>query len=131
MACTGLAIAATPSGAANQTRAPSVIRCDGGLACVYKDAFQQGGSYCFNVPTPDFNGETYNVCRGDCNVTKSIFAAADLTHLTRVIKRKLKKNPDRTVRIQYRPHLIDGCLPPTGLIMDYDATRSSVSASST
>ncbi|WP_199818984.1 hypothetical protein [Streptomyces sp. NRRL B-1347] len=28
-------------------------------------------------------------------------------HLTRVIKRKLKK-------IQYRPHLITGCLPTTG-----------------
>ncbi|MGP4086974.1 IS630 family transposase, partial [Streptomyces sp. KR55] len=40
------------------------------------------------------------------------------------IKRKLKK-------IQYRPHLIDGCLPPTGLIMDDDATRSSDSTSST
>jgi transposase len=39
------------------------------------------------------------------------FAAADLGHLTRVIKRKLKK-------IQYRPHLIEGCLPPTGLTMD-------------
>ncbi len=52
------------------------------------------------------------------------FAAADLAHLTRVIKRKLKK-------IQYRPHLIDGCLPPTGLIMDYDAPRSSDSTSST
>ncbi|WP_416983326.1 hypothetical protein [Streptomyces sp. T028] len=36
------------------------------------------------------------------------FAATDLAHLTRVIKRKLKK-------IQYRPHLITGCLPPTGL----------------
>ncbi|XVQ83656.1 transposase [Microbispora siamensis] len=35
-------------------------------------------------------------------------AAADLPHLVRVIKRALKK-------IQYRPHLIDGCLPPTGL----------------
>ncbi|MER5225506.1 hypothetical protein [Streptomyces flaveus] len=35
-----------------------------------------------------------------------------------MIKRKLKK-------IQYRPHLIDGCLPPTGLTMDYDAIRSS------
>jgi hypothetical protein len=46
------------------------------------------------------------------------FVAADLAHLTRVIKRKLKK-------IQYRPHLIDGCLPPTGLTMDYDAIRSS------
>ncbi|MEU6224152.1 transposase [Streptomyces sp. NPDC047042] len=39
------------------------------------------------------------------------FAAADLTHLTRVIKRKLKK-------IQYRPHLIAGCLPTTGLSLD-------------
>lgn len=36
------------------------------------------------------------------------FAAADLAHLTQVIKRKLKK-------IQYRPHLIEGCLPTTGL----------------
>ncbi|WP_258314830.1 transposase [Streptomyces sp. Act143] len=36
------------------------------------------------------------------------FAAADLAHLTRVIKRKLKK-------IQCRPHLISGCLPTTGL----------------
>jgi hypothetical protein len=43
------------------------------------------------------------------------FAAADLTHLTRVIKRKLKK-------IQYRPHLVDGCLPPTGLT--WTTTRS-------
>ncbi|MFF0747483.1 hypothetical protein ACFYVL_44615 [Streptomyces sp. NPDC004111] len=32
----------------------------------------------------------------------------DLARLTRMIKRKLKK-------IQYRPHLIDGCLPTTGL----------------
>lgn len=52
------------------------------------------------------------------------FAAADLAHLARVIKRKLKK-------IQYRPHLIDGCLPPTGLIMDHDAITSSDSTSST
>ncbi|WP_329281750.1 hypothetical protein [Streptomyces sp. NBC_01451] len=36
------------------------------------------------------------------------FAATDLTHLTHMIKRKLKK-------IQYRPHLVDGCLPPAGL----------------
>jgi len=35
-------------------------------------------------------------------------AAADLPHLVRAIKRGLKK-------IQYRPHLVDGCLPPTGL----------------
>ncbi|MCX5557482.1 hypothetical protein [Streptomyces sp. NBC_00038] len=52
------------------------------------------------------------------------FAAADLTHLTRVIKRKPKK-------IQYRPHLVDGCLPPTGLTMDHDAIRPPDSASST
>ncbi|MEO3768680.1 hypothetical protein ABGB09_18910, partial [Streptomyces sp. B8F3] len=39
------------------------------------------------------------------------FAAAHLAHLTRVIKRKLKK-------IQYQPHLIDGCLPTTGLTMN-------------
>ncbi|MEV6107810.1 transposase [Streptomyces sp. NPDC051940] len=38
----------------------------------------------------------------------SAFAAADLVHLTQVIKRKLKK-------IQYQPHLVTGCLPPTGL----------------
>jgi transposase len=39
------------------------------------------------------------------------FAAADLAHLTRVVKRRLKK-------IQYRPHLIDGCLAPTGLTLE-------------
>lgn len=38
-------------------------------------------------------------------------AAADLTHLTRVIKRKLKK-------IQYRPPLIVSCLPTTSLDLD-------------
>ena len=36
------------------------------------------------------------------------FAAADLDGLVRIIKRRLKK-------IQYRPHLIDGCLAATGL----------------
>ena len=39
------------------------------------------------------------------------FAAADLDGLVRIIKRKLKK-------IQYRPHLIDGCLAPTGLTIE-------------
>jgi len=34
------------------------------------------------------------------------FAAADLDGLVRIVKRKLKK-------IQYRPHLIDGCLAAT------------------
>ena len=39
------------------------------------------------------------------------FAAADLDSLVRIVKRKLKK-------IQYRPHLIDGCLTATGLIIE-------------
>ncbi|MFJ8389415.1 transposase [Streptomyces sp. NPDC094438] len=38
-------------------------------------------------------------------------AAADLAHLTRVIKRKPKK-------FQYRPHLITGCLPTAGPDLD-------------
>ena len=39
------------------------------------------------------------------------FAAADQASLVRIIKRKLKK-------IQYRPHLIDGCLAGTGLTIE-------------
>jgi transposase len=39
------------------------------------------------------------------------FAAPGLDHLVRIIKRKLKK-------IQYRPHLIDGCLAGTGLTLE-------------
>ena len=39
------------------------------------------------------------------------FAAADVNGLVRIIKRKLKK-------IQYRPHLIDGCLAATGLTIE-------------
>ena len=39
------------------------------------------------------------------------FAAADLDGLVRIVKRKLKK-------IQYRPHLIDGCLTATGLAIE-------------
>jgi transposase len=39
------------------------------------------------------------------------FAAADLDGLVRIIKRKLKK-------IQYRPHLIEGCLAGTGLKLE-------------
>jgi hypothetical protein len=38
------------------------------------------------------------------------FAADDLDGLVRIVKRKLKK-------IQYRPHLIDGCLAGTGLTL--------------
>jgi hypothetical protein len=39
------------------------------------------------------------------------FAAADLDSLIRIVKRKLKK-------IQYRPHLISGCLAGTGLSVE-------------
>lgn len=39
------------------------------------------------------------------------FAAADLPGLVRIVKRKLKK-------IQYRPHLIEGCLAKTGLSIE-------------
>jgi transposase len=39
------------------------------------------------------------------------FAAPSLDHLIRIVKRKLKK-------IQYRPHLIDGCLAKTGLVIE-------------
>jgi len=39
------------------------------------------------------------------------FAAADQAGLVRIIKRKLKK-------IQYRPHLINGCLAATGLTIE-------------
>ncbi|MEV7147714.1 transposase [Streptomyces sp. NPDC093084] len=35
-------------------------------------------------------------------------AAADLSQITRAVKRRLKK-------IQYRPHVVDGCLAGTGL----------------
>ena len=39
------------------------------------------------------------------------FAAADPGDLVRIVKRKLKK-------IQYRPHLINGCLAATGLTIE-------------
>jgi hypothetical protein len=39
------------------------------------------------------------------------FAAGDLDGLARIVKRKLKK-------IQYRPHLINGCLAATGLTIE-------------
>ncbi|MFJ6903313.1 transposase [Streptomyces griseoluteus] len=38
-------------------------------------------------------------------------AAADLTQITRAVKRRLK-------RIQYRPELVDGCLAITGLTLE-------------
>jgi hypothetical protein len=46
--------------------------------------------------------------------TLANFVVADLTGLVRIVKRKLKK-------IQYRPHLLTGCLAQTGLTLDTPA----------
>lgn len=43
------------------------------------------------------------------------FVAPDLTHLARIMKRRLKK-------IQYRPHAITGCLTATGLTIEPETT---------
>ena len=54
-------------------------------------------------------------CRDNLNIhlapELADFAAADVDGLVRIVKRKLKK-------IQYRPHLIDGCLGATGLTIE-------------
>ncbi len=64
----------------------------------------------FQLPTyaPDLNpqeGVWSLVKRGIGNL-----AAADLSQITRAVKRRLKK-------IQYRPDLVDGCLTGTGLTL--------------
>jgi transposase len=64
----------------------------------------------FQLPSyaPDLNrqgGIWSLVKRGLANT-----AAANLDHLVRIMKRNLK-------RIQYRPHLIDGCLTGTRLVI--------------
>ncbi|SDJ18728.1 transposase [Nonomuraea jiangxiensis] len=46
--------------------------------------------------------------------TLANFAVTDLPGLVRIVKRKLKK-------IQYRPHLLTGCLTQTGLTLDTPA----------
>ena len=52
-------------------------------------------------------------CGGGTGLKRAMvnFAAADLDGLIRIVKRKLKK-------IQYPPHLIDGCLARTGLNLE-------------
>ena len=59
--------------------------------------------------TPDLNpqGGIWSLVKRDIGN----LAAANLDQLTRAVKRKLKM-------IQYRAHLIDGCLTGTGLIMN-------------
>ncbi|MFF0476489.1 transposase [Streptomyces sp. NPDC004284] len=64
----------------------------------------------FQLPTyaPDLNPQEgiWSLVKRDIGN----LASADLGQLTRAVKRKLKQ-------IQYRPHLADGCLTGTGLIM--------------
>ena len=62
-----------------------------------------GGNPAYVIPRPRAEGIWSLLKRSMVN-----FAAADVNGLVRIIKRKLKK-------IQYRPHLIDGCLAATGL----------------
>ncbi|GAA4830714.1 hypothetical protein GCM10023235_00930 [Kitasatospora terrestris] len=64
-----------------------------------------------NLPTyaPDLNPQ-----EGIWSLVKreiGNLAAADLTQITRAVKRRLK-------RIQYRPDLVDGCLAATGLAQE-------------
>lgn len=65
----------------------------------------------FQLPTyaPDLNPQegVWSLVKRDIGN----LAAADLGQINRAVKRKLKQ-------IQYRPHLIDGCLAGTDLIMD-------------
>lgn len=65
----------------------------------------------FQLPSyaPDLNSQEgiwALVKRGIGNL-----AAINVDHLAKTVKRRLKK-------LQYRPHLIDGCLKGAGLIMD-------------
>ncbi|MEU3189791.1 transposase [Streptomyces sp. NPDC006992] len=65
----------------------------------------------FQLPTyaPDLNPQegVWSMVKRDLGN----LAAADLSQITRAVKRRLK-------RIQYRSHLIDGCLAGTGLVID-------------
>ncbi|MGY1584745.1 hypothetical protein [Streptomyces sp. MN13] len=48
---------------------------------------------------------------GDLKRDLGNLAAADLSEITRAVKRRLKK-------IQYRRDLVDGCIAATGLSLD-------------
>ncbi|MDX3215102.1 transposase [Streptomyces sp. ME02-6991-2B] len=65
----------------------------------------------FQLPTyaPDLNPQEgiWSLVKRDIGN----LAAVDLSQITRVVQRKLKM-------IQYRPHLIDGCLTGTGMTLD-------------
>ncbi len=65
----------------------------------------------FQLPTyaPDLNPQEgiWSLVKRDIGN----LAAADLTQITRAVKRKLKM-------LQYRPEVLDGCLAGTGLALD-------------
>ncbi|MFF7441730.1 transposase [Streptomyces sp. NPDC008122] len=65
----------------------------------------------FQLPTyaPDLNPQegVWSLVKRDVGN----LAAADLSQITRALKRRLKQ-------IQYRRDLLDGCLAGTGLVMD-------------
>ncbi|MFC4469208.1 TetR/AcrR family transcriptional regulator [Streptomyces xiangluensis] len=63
---------------------------------------RRGGGISLRVSERRDDGHKHGLCRR---------SAAEGTHLTRVLKRKLKK-------IKFRLHLIDGCLAATGLIIE-------------
>ncbi|MFF0191296.1 transposase [Streptomyces sp. NPDC005244] len=65
----------------------------------------------FQLPTyaPDLNPQEgiWSLVKRDIGN----LAAADLSQITRAVKRQLKM-------LQYRPEVIDGCLAGTGLVLD-------------
>lgn len=70
----------------------------------------------FQLPTyaPDLNPQEGVWSLVKCDIGN--LAAADLSQVTRAVKRKLKM-------LQYRPEVIDGCLAGTGLSMDLAPDR--------
>ncbi|WP_306300647.1 transposase [Streptomyces sp. NRRL B-24572] len=71
----------------------------------------------FQLPTyaPDLNPQEgiWSLVKRDIGN----LAAADLGQITRAVKRRLKQ-------IQYRPHVVDGCLTGTGLALGIDEPES-------
>ncbi|MEW1612834.1 MULTISPECIES: transposase [unclassified Streptomyces] len=74
-------------------------------------AANTAGLTVFQLPTyvPDLNPQegVWSLVKRDIGN----LAAADLSQITRAVKRRLR-------RIQYRPELVDGCLQATGLMLE-------------
>jgi hypothetical protein len=89
------------------------LRVTPGSARRWRRAWQQGGKGCASAGCrPTHPSST--PAEGIWSLLKRAmanFAAPGLDHLVRIVKRKLKK-------IQYRPHLITGCLTATGLTIE-------------